>query len=74
MALKCKPCHRTTYQGIGQCPSYEEGVKWIKAEHGEMNYKNPSDMTKEELDRITFTIIKGHATYSIDETNSIIEI
>jgi len=54
--------------------SYDEGVKHIKAEHAKMNFKSASDMTKEELERMTFTIIKGHATYSIDETNSLIEI
>jgi len=53
--------------------SYDEGVKYIEEQYRKMG-KNASDMTKEELERITFTIINGHATYAIDETGSIIEI
>ena len=36
--------------------SYEEGIEHIEAEHKKMNYKNASDMTKEELEKITFTL------------------
>ena len=54
--------------------SYDQGVKQIRENHAKLNYKNASDMTKEELEKIGFSIRKGHATYMIDETNTIIEI
>jgi len=36
--------------------SFDDGVKHVRAEHSKMNFKSASDMTKEELERMTFTL------------------
>ena len=54
--------------------SYDQGVKQIRENHAKLNYKNASDMTKEELEKIMFKIRMTSSTFAIDETDSVIEI
>ena len=54
--------------------SWKEGVKHVKNEWKKMNYKNPSDMDYEEMEKILFEVNHTHTQFGIDETGSVIQI